>query len=98
VFSLRFANRSVIWKYLARSSDVTAVKDTSDSISFLAEAGNQFVSSIPVPMREKPIKTLLLKSGLLGDISPLPNPGADRLGTVTRNGNTYLCSELYLNY
>lgn len=98
VFTLRFANRAVIWKYLARSSDVTAVQDSSASITFLAEPGNQFVSKVPVPLKEKPVKTILLKSVLLGDVLPLPNPGTDRLGTITRNGNTYLCSELYLNY
>ncbi|HKG07955.1 MAG TPA: hypothetical protein VKB19_15925 [Pedobacter sp.] len=98
VFSLRFASRAVIWKYLARSSDVTAVKDTSSAITFVAEPGNQFVSKVPVLLREKAIKTLVLKSVLLGDVLPLPNPGTDRLGSIVKNGNTYLCSEVYLNY
>ncbi len=97
-FTLRFANRAVIWKYTARTADVTGVEDTVAAFTFLAEAGNLFISGKPIPMVEKPLTTILLKSTALGDISPLANPGKDRLGTIIRDGDTYLCSELHLNY
>jgi len=99
-FTLRFANRSVIWKYLARTNDITAVEDiaASSPLIFTAQPDNQFISTRPIPLTENPITTLLLKSTALGDISPLANPGNIRMGTIVKDGNTYLCSELYLNY
>lgn len=98
LFTIRFANRSVIWKYMSRTNDVTSVEDTAANIIFAPEPGNQFISDKPIPLQEKPVTTILLKSTSLGDISPLANPGKDRLGTITKAGNTYLCSELHLNY
>ncbi|MDD4190515.1 MAG: hypothetical protein PHI28_04240 [Mangrovibacterium sp.] len=97
-FIIRFPNRSVIWKYRARTNDVTAVHDTSGNIIFVPEAGNQFVSEKPVPLKEKPRTTLLLKSTALGEISPLANPEKSRLGSIVKSENTYLCSEIYVNY
>jgi hypothetical protein len=98
LFTLQFASRSVIWKYLARTSDVTTIEDTTDSIKFTSDTANQFTSDKPVPLKEKPLTTILLKSATLGDILPLANPGKDRLATIVRAGNTYLCSEMHLNY
>jgi hypothetical protein len=98
LFTLQFASRSVIWKYLARTSDVTTIEDTTDSIKFTSDTANQFTSDKPVPLQEKPLTTILLKSATLGDILPLANPGKDRLATIVRAGNTYLCSEMHLNY
>jgi hypothetical protein len=99
-FTLRFANRSVIWKYLARTNDITSVEDFSpiSPLSFISQAGNQFVSDRPIPLSEKPRTTLMLKSTALGDITPVANPRNDRMGIIVQDGNTYLCSELYLNY
>lgn len=98
LFTLQFASRSVIWKYLVRTSDVTTIEDTTDSIKFTSDTINQFTSDKPVPLKDKPLTTILLKSATLGDISPLANPGKDRLATIVRAGNTYLCSEMHLNY
>ncbi len=99
-FTLRLANRSVIWKYLARSNDITSVEDVAplSPLSFISQGGNQFVSTRPIPLSEKPVTTLLLKSTALGDISPVANPGNSRIGTIVKDGTTYLCSEIYLNY
>jgi len=97
-FIIRFSNRSVIWKYQSRTNDVTAVQDTSGNIVFVPGPGNQFISEKPVPLKEKPLTTLLLKSTALGEISPLANPEKSRLGSIVKSGNTYLCSEIHLNY
>ena len=98
LFTLQFASRSVIWKYLSRTSDVTTIEDTANNITFSSDTVNQFTSDKPIPLKESPLTTILLKSATLGDILPLANPGKDRLATIVRAGNTYLCSELHLNY
>jgi hypothetical protein len=98
LFTLQFASRSVIWKYISRTSDVTTIEDTADTITFSSDTANQFTSDKPIPLKEKPLTTILLKSATLGDILPIANPGKDRLATIVRAGNTYLCSELHLNY
>ena len=101
LFTINFANRSVIWKYIARSSDVTSVNDSrppADKLSFIPQAGNQFISAKPVPVSQKPLTTLSLVSTALGNISHIANPGTERLGTIEIDGNTYYSAELHLNY
>lgn len=97
-FSLRFANRLVLWKYLARTSDITAVKDNLAAYSFASQPGNQFVSVKPLPFKEKPYTSLYMESASLGNITQLANPPNDRLNIATQNGATYYCAEQYLNY
>lgn len=101
LFTINFANRSVIWKYIARSSDVTSVNDSrppADKLSFIPQAGNQFISAKPVSVSQKPLTTLSLVSTALGNISHIANPGTERLGTIEIDGNTYYSAELHLNY
>lgn len=101
VYTINFANRSVIWKYIARSNDVTAVSDSRplpDKLLFTTLPDNQFVSEKPVPISEKPLTTLSIESTALGNISPVANPGTERLGTIEMDGNAYYSAELHLNY
>lgn len=97
-YVIRFLNRSVLWKYISRSADVSAIHDSSSQFSFAAESGHQFISDKPIPLSETPYTTLSLDSATMGNISPLANPAADRLCTLLRDGDTYYCAELHLNY
>ena len=101
LFTIRFPNRALIWKYVARSNDVVAVKDSRPpphKLSFIPLAGNEFVSAKPVPVSQKPLKTLSLESTALGNISAIANPGTDRLGTIEIDGDAYYSAEVHLNY
>lgn len=97
-FTLQFASRSVIWKYLARTADITSVKDSSNSFTFSSPAAKIFTSAVPISLSEKPIKTFFLESLSLGNIMPVANPANNRLSTITQAGDVYYCAETYLNY
>ena len=97
-FIIRFANRSVIWKYFA-TGDITAITDGGGSYSFSPGGGNKFFhSNQPIPLREKPISSLSLTSVKFGSVDTLANPGIDRLTSFLLSGETYYCVEKYLNY
>jgi hypothetical protein len=95
-FTIHFANRSVIWKYLAKTTDITAVQDSV--YTFTPLAPRQFISSEPIPLTEKPINTVSIRSTIFGDITSIANPVRDRLQTITKDGDTYYCAEKFLNY
>lgn len=98
-YELRFANRLAIWKYIARTTNVTAVENTAEVNAF--EAGDepkQFVSRKPLFLQEQPIKTLRVMSGATVLANRLANPPPDRIATCIEGGNKYFCAEMYLNY
>ncbi|HLO37789.1 MAG TPA: hypothetical protein VK173_04845, partial [Lacibacter sp.] len=99
MFSLRFCNRSVLIKYIAKTTDVTSVQDTDAVLSF-SNAANQleFVSVAPFPLSEVPVKTLSFTSAIHGNISPLPNASAAWLRPLQQGSDIYNCSSVYLNH
>ncbi|WCT10384.1 hypothetical protein [Mucilaginibacter jinjuensis] len=100
-FVIRFANRAVIWRYIARTADVTSVNDSRpapDKYTFTAGDPNEFISVKPIPFNQQPVNTLSIESTSLGNISPIANPTINRLGTINKDGFNYYCSELHLNY
>ncbi len=99
MFSLRFCNRSVLIKYVAKTNDVTSVQDSAAALSF-SNAANQleFISTTPFPLSEVPIKTLSFTSAIHGNISPLPNATAAWLSQLQQGSDIYTCSSIYLNH
>ncbi len=99
LFSLRFCNRSVLIKYIAKTNDVTSVQDTDAVLSF-SNAANQleFISIAPFPLSEVPVKTLSFTSAIHGNISPLPNASAAWLSQLQQGSDIYNCSSVYLNH
>lgn len=97
---IRFPNRLAIWKYITRTTTVTAIENTATPGAFTAAAlPKQFVSVAPLPLKQQPIKTLQVKSGATVLASRLANPPPDRIATYTDgDGNKYFCAEMYLNY
>jgi hypothetical protein len=100
-FAIRFASRSIIWRYIARTSDITSVNDSrpaADKYTFVAGDPNEFLSAKPIPFNQQPVTTISVESNSLGNISPVANPTINRLGTVKKDGFDYYCAELHLNY
>jgi len=99
MFSLRFCNRSVLIKYIAKTDDVTAVQDSAAALTF-SNAANQleFLSTAPFPLSEVPVKTLSFTSAIHGNISPLPNASAAWLSQLQLGSDIYNCSSVYLNH
>jgi hypothetical protein len=99
MFSVRFCNRSVLIKYIAKTNDVTSVQDAAAALSF-SNAVNQleFISTAPFPLTEVPVKTLSFTSAVHGNISPLPNASAVWLSQLQQGSDIYNCSSVYLNH
>lgn len=97
---IRFPNRLAIWKYIARTTNVTAVENTAVPGAFTAGGQpKEFVSRTPLPLKQQPVKTLqvLHNATVLG--SRLANPAPDRMGRYKdSDGHVYFCAEMYLNY
>ena len=99
MFSLRFCNRSVLIKYIAKTNDVTSVQDTDSVLNFSNAASQlEFISIAPFPLSEVPVKTLSFTSAIHGNISPLPNASAAWLSQLQQGSDIYNCSSVYLNH
>jgi hypothetical protein len=99
-FIIRFANRLAIWKYIMRTTQVTGVQMNAVPNAFIAgPQPKQFVSAMPLPLKQQPIKTLQVMNGGTVLASRLANPPPERIAIHTDgNGNKYFCAEMYLNY
>lgn len=101
-FKIYFANRSVIWRYKTRTSNVTEITDTNAAVNqrhqFSNQGANTFTSDLPIPVTQKPIDTLQLHSNVFGDINYLANPPTYPIHQIQQNGHTYYCLEQYLQY
>jgi hypothetical protein len=100
-FIIRFANRAIIWRYIARTADITSVNDANPAptrYTFIPNATNEFISVKPIPLNQQPVTTLFIESTSLGNISSIANPTINRLGTINKDGFDYYCAELHLNY
>lgn len=97
---IRFANRLALWKYITRTTQVTAIEMTSVPNAFVAgPQPKQFLSAVPMPLRQQPLKTLQLKKGDTVLVSKVANPPPERISTCDDgSGNIYYCAEMYLNY
>lgn len=99
MFSLRFCNRSVLIKYVAKTNDVTSVQDSAAALNFSNTVNPlEFISTVPFPLSEVPIKTLSFTSAIHGNISPLPNASASWLSPMQQGSDVYNCSSVYLNH
>ena len=98
-FRIQFPNRKVLWKYIRKDSKAQTITDIGDTGYEFNLNGDDFVSSIPIPLSEEVLKTLKLEFNTKDfRLFPLPNPKINRLAKYTQNDYDYLCSEVYLNY
>lgn len=98
-FTLRFANRSAVWRYFTRTTDVDIIKDTALVYTFNSVAASKvFTSAVPIPLHERPITTISAHGTKLGNVAPLANPGVNRVNQITQNGELYYCIEKHLNF
>ena len=98
-FTIRFCNKSVLWKYIAKTNDVTAVNDSSSTLSFSNTIlPLEFVSSAPYPLKEQPLKTISFTSAVHGAVNSLPNASPSFLSELEVDGDLFPCSSIYLNH
>lgn len=98
-YVIRFPNRLVIWKYITRTTNVTAIENTAVPDQFVLVSPRQFVSVQPLPLRQLPLKTLQVKKDAAVLATRLANPSPDRISTYTdEDDNTWYCAVMHLNY
>jgi hypothetical protein len=98
-YSLFFANRRVVWKYIRKDDKALTIRDAGDNSYFFKITGNEFVSPAPIPLSERPVTSLELLFSGYPRLHPLPNPPMHALGRcMLDDGHAYFCAEMYLNY
>lgn len=101
-YSIRFANRIAYWRYIARTAAVTNVKEKNNVILFTPD-GLKFLSNRPLAFQEKPYNIVInyqaTGSGAHVDIENIKNASYQQVRKVSvLTGETFDCSEIYLNY
>ncbi|MBE7169596.1 MAG: hypothetical protein INR73_03355 [Williamsia sp.] len=98
-YQLLFPVRRVLWKYIRKDGRADAITDTGDTGYQFSLKGDEFISSVPMPFSESPLKTLRLDFNTHDfRLFPLPNPSVERLRKCVQDEYEYLCSEVNLNY
>ncbi len=98
-YQVQFCTRSVLWKYILKDGRAQSISDVGDTGYVFNADGGAFVSATPIPLSQSPLKTLKLDFNTKDfSLSPLPNPGVQRLAMCTQNDYDYFCSEVFLNY
>lgn len=95
-FSIYFLNRSTIWKYVLPAGINGVITDVSGNFKFPVSAANNVYSVSTIPLRDNPLDFKLKVGGspsvVVGSASP------QRLATCIHFGETYYCSEIFINY
>ena len=94
-FSIYFLNRLTIWKYVLASGASGSITDNASVFQFLNPASTIF-SALPIPLNEKALN-LELSIGTQ-NYSPIACASPERLVNHVQGGDTYYCSEIFLNY
>ncbi len=98
-YCIWFPTRSVLWKYIRKDTRAQTITDVGSTAYQFKLNGDQFISTVPIPLSETVLKTLKLEFSTADfKLSPLPNPPVQRFGKCHQNDYDYLCSEVYLNY
>ncbi|RDC62669.1 hypothetical protein [Adhaeribacter pallidiroseus] len=98
-FCIWFPTRRVLWKYIRKDTRAQTITDVGSTAYQFKLNGDQFISTVPIPLSESVLKTLKLEFSTADfKVSPLPNPPVQRFGKCHQNDYDYLCSEVYLNY
>jgi hypothetical protein len=98
LYSVFFLNRATIWKYRSAGGVIASVTDNTNIYQFAAPdpATNSVASAAPIPLNETAL-SLSLKIGSQ-TYSPIECASPQRLVSTVQSGDTYACSEIFLNY
>lgn len=98
-YSLYFLNRATIWKYILASGSAASIADAgTPSIYQFGSSANGITSLKPIPLSDKGLDLQLTLTANNNQFKPIACADPQRLAYVSQNGDTYSCSEIYLNY
>lgn len=93
-YSIAFKNRSTWWRYILRGKNAEKIYDKDDKYRFVKISDKEFVSEMPIPLCQNPIRSLALTLNGIGTVNTLPNPTTQQI--IPQNGKLF--SNIYLNY
>ena len=93
-FVVHFKNRATIWRYIVRGQYAETLTDATQKYVFDKKSNSEFVSQTPIPLAQKPHKSLELALENFQKVRNLPN--ASPLRIIPENNKIY--SNIYLNY
>lgn len=97
-FCLHFGSKSAHYLFVARSAEVTAIKEKDSKVVFQQLPGSSFLSELPLPIRERPQGEFFLESNSLGQVGPLGLPSPYSLTQMMHEGRPITCLQRYLSY
>jgi hypothetical protein len=95
LYTVYFLNRATIWKYVLASGTNGSVNDNANVFHFANNASTIF-SVAPIPLNEKAKNFKLTVNAQ--DFSPIASATPERLVNHVQSGDTYYCSEIFLNF
>lgn len=95
LYTVYFLNRATIWKYVLASGASGSVNDNANIFHFANPASTIFSTS-PIPLNEKAKNFKLTINAQ--DFSPIACASPERLVNHVQSGDTYYCSEIFLNF
>lgn len=95
LYSIYFLNRATIWKYILPLGKTGSINDTA-SVYHFTGAANQVTSLTPIPLTNKPLNFKVTVN--THAYTPIACANPQRLTSFTQAGDTYPCSEIFLNY
>lgn len=96
VYSILFLNRATIWKYVLASGTIGTVSDAANVYQF-ANPASPITSLTPIPLTDKALN-LTLQLTNHHNYTSIACADPQRLTNIAQAGDTYSCSEIFLNY
>jgi hypothetical protein len=103
MFSVLFLNPIVIWKYIARTTGVKAIKDQSGTYQFDNSVALQFRSKTPIPLTDEAYDQIAMDykpatATTQTTYQKVVNPSPTNRKQIVIGADTLPCAEIYLNY
>ncbi|TWJ02449.1 hypothetical protein JN11_01422 [Mucilaginibacter frigoritolerans] len=95
LYSIYFLNRATLWKYVLPVGKTGTISDTTGIFNFTSLA-NDITSATPIPLSNALLNFQLTINGT--PFTPIPCADPTRFTYLTQAGDTYDCSEIYINY
>ncbi len=99
-FGILFKSRSLLWRYVTKTpDDVTSLVDINDdSFGFAKDTDKSFLSNKLMELEENSSRTIVLKKGSIVKSFVLQTPQAQTLKKIIKDNNTFLVTEVFINF
>lgn len=101
-FTLQFLNLLVVWKYIARTSNVQDIRDDTGVHVFDDSVALEFRSTKPIPVTEETYDHIVMDykppTSALTTFARIANPSPAHVKQIVVDGERLPCAEIHLNF